>query len=307
MQINNLSIAEGIVEPLAPVPPPPLVALDGARILEIGLGLVGFDKVRGSSEATSIRRFRAFFGIGHAGISAMYNDLKHLGIQANRLLMAMNFLKLYDTEHVLAGRWGLNEKTIRELNRDTVKSIQGLKEKKVVWGDWNNEDIFVISVDGVHCRIREVRKDPSAKWFDHKSHGAGLAYELGIAIRSGKLVWIKGPFPASTHDVTIFRGVDDPQNSLKQKILPGQRGIADSGYQGEPEKISITRPGDSTEVKQFKARVKSRHETFNGRLKFFNVLDQAFRHDISQHKQCFESVCIAVQYDIETGHPLFEI
>jgi hypothetical protein len=30
-----------------------------------------------------------------------------------------------------------------------------------------------------------------------------------------------------------------------------------------------------------------------------------FWHDISQHKQRFESVCVAVQYDIENGHPLF--
>ncbi|MFN7879604.1 MAG: hypothetical protein ACK5P1_06300, partial [Sphingobacteriia bacterium] len=66
-----------------------------------------------------------------------------------------------------------------------------LKEKKVVWGEWGNEDIFIISVDGVHCRIQEVRKEPSAKWFDHKSHGAGVAYELGIAIRSGiHLLWL---------------------------------------------------------------------------------------------------------------------
>jgi hypothetical protein len=57
----------------------------------------------------------------------------------------------------------------------------------------------------------------------------------------------------------------------------------------------------------FKARVKSRHETFNGRIKSFLVLAMPFRHDISQHKQCFESVCLAVQYDIENGHPLFEI
>jgi hypothetical protein len=276
-------------------PDPPLVTLDGDRILKLGLKLVGFDKDRQGSESINLRRFRAFFGIGPRAVASLYNDIKHQRIQANRLLMALNFLKLYDSEHVLAGRWQINEKTLREINRDTVKAIQGQKNKKVVWGDWENEDIFIISVDGVHCRVQEVRKDPSAKWFDHKSHGAGLAYELGIAIRSGKLVWIKGPFPASTHDVTIFRDEDNPDNSLKQFIGEQQRAIGDSGYSGEPNKVSITRPGDSAEVKKFKARVKSRHETFNGRLKCFNVLDTAFRHDISQHQQCFEAVCIAVR------------
>jgi hypothetical protein len=47
--------------------------------------------------------------------------------------------------------------------------------------------------------------------------------------------------------------------------------IGDSGYRGDPKKVSITRPGDSIEMKRFKAQVKSRHEAFNGRIKSFLV------------------------------------
>jgi hypothetical protein len=127
-------------------------------------------------------------------------------------------------------------------------------------------------VDGIHSRISEVHKDCSAKCFDHKSHGAGLAYEIRIAIGSGNLVWIKCPFPASAHDITIFRGeaVEDetltknalaqPQapasKCLRDKIKDGQRAVGDFGYQGEPTKVSITQPGHSHEVKKVKARVK---------------------------------------------------
>jgi hypothetical protein len=98
-----------------------------------------------------------------------------------------------------------------------------------------------------------------------------------------------------------------PAECLKDKLDADERAIGDTGYRGEPTKVSITRPGDSAEVKKFKARVKSRHETFNARIKSFNVLNTAFRHAVTRHKECFESVCIAVQYDIENGHPLFEI
>ena len=91
------------------------------------------------------------------------------------------------------------------------------------------------------------------------------------------------------------------------KIPEGKRAIGDSGYKGEPSKISTTRPGDSREVKKFKARVKSRHETFNARLKSFNVLNSPFRHGFEQHKRVFESVCICIQYDIENGNGLFEV
>jgi hypothetical protein len=287
LNVRDVEAQEGapkVVETPLDNPPPPLPPLDEAQVLQLGLELAGFGPEQQRSDSINVRRLRAFYGIGPKAITSMHNDLKHLNIQVNQLLLALNFLKLYESEHVLAGRWKMNEKTLRVVNRATLKSIQWLKEKKVVWGEWGNEDIFIISVDGVHCRIQEVRKEPSAKWFDHKSHGAGVAYELGIAIRSGMLVWIKGPFPASTHDITMFRDEANPDHSLKEKIPTGKRGVGDSGYCGEPHKISTTRAGDTAEVKKFKARVKSRHETFNGRIKFFNVLSTAFRHDISQHK-----------------------
>jgi hypothetical protein len=253
-------------------PTPSLPSMGEAAVMSLGLDLAGFVG-RHSTPKTNNRRFRAHYGIGAAAVAATYMDLKVEGVQCNRLLMALNFLKLYDSEHVLSGRWKIDEKLLRESIRQTVQQIQDLKNKKIIWGEWGDEEIFVVSVDGVHCRIREVRKNPSTKWFDHKSHGAGLAYEIGIAIQSGNLVWIKGPFPASTHDITIFRGeaeVDEtltknagpaqPQapapECLRDKIKDGQRAVGDFGYQGEPTKVSITQPGDSHEVKKFKARVK---------------------------------------------------
>jgi hypothetical protein len=287
--------------PVVPeVPPPSLPALDEAQVMTLGLDLAGFVG-RHSTRIVNNRRFRAHYGIGAASVSAMYNDLRVEMVQCNRFLLALNFLKLYDTEHVLSGRWKLDERMLREIIKDTLLQIQNLKEKKIVWGEWEDEELFVISVDGVHCRVREVRKDPGAKWFDHKSHGAGVTYELGIAIRSGNLVWIKGPFPASTHDITMFRGEAEedatltgvappaqavmplvqPAECLKDKLDADERAIGDTGYRGEPTKVSITRPGDSAEVKKFKARVKSRHETFNARIKSFNVLNTAFRHAVT--------------------------
>jgi hypothetical protein len=221
--------------------------------------------------------------------------------------LSINWLKLYDTEHVLAGRWGLCEETIRNKVSNYLNKIQEMKESKVQWGGFEDEEIFIISVDGVHCRIQEVRKEPGAKWYSHKFNAAGVSYELGIAVRTDRLVWIKGPFPASQHDVTTFRSEDNPASGLKSMISETQRAIGDSGYRGEPEKISITRSGDSDAVKKFKARVKSRHETFNSRLKAFNVLDSAFRHGFEFHQRAFESVCLCVQYDIENGFGLFEV
>jgi DDE superfamily endonuclease len=277
---------------------------DENEILMLGLRLVGFE---GSHDSLSIRRFRAFFGVGPKALACLFNDLPKESKDVTKFLMAVNWLKLYDTEHVLAARWGLHKNTLRPIVKEYSKLTQDMKATKVVWGGFNFKEIFIVSVDGIHCRIQEVRKEPGAKGYSHKSNGPGLSYELGIAIRSNRLVWISGPFEASKHDISIFRRDDAPNEGLKAHIPDGKRAIGDSGYRGEPTKVSITREDDSGEVKKFKARAKSRHETFNGRLKSFNVLATAFRHGYDEHQTVFEAACICVQYGLENGYGLFEM
>ena len=150
--------------------------------------------------------------------------------------------------------------------------------------------------------------------YSHKFNGAGVGYELGIAIYSSRLVWIAGPFPASRHDLTIFRGgkPNEPRdpNALISMIPPGKKGIGDSAYTAEAGvngKMAVTRNEDTVALRKFKARAKARHETFNGRLKAFQVLDIPFRHRELVHVSVFEATCVAVQYDMDNGSPLFDM
>ncbi len=88
--------------------------------------------------------------------------------------------------------------------------------------------------------------------------------------------------------------------------------IGDSDYKGELSKISTTADVHSAEVKEFFARAKSRQETINTRLKYFNVLSCRFRHGKSVenklrlHQTCFEAICVLVQYDL-AEHGLMEM
>jgi hypothetical protein len=156
--------------------------------------------------------------------------------------------------------------------------------------------------------------NPGSAHYSHKFNGAGVSYELGIAIYSSRLVWISGPFPASRHDLTIFRGgkPNEPRdpNALISKIPQGKKGIGDSAYTAEARengKMAVTLNEDSDVLKKFKARAKARHETFNGRLKAFQVLDIPFRHRQLLHGSVFEAACVAVQYDMDNGYPLFDM
>ncbi len=226
------------------------VPIDEHNLLSLGLTLGGFPEFRQKVDDVlkMRRRFRAFYGVSPRALVALYHDLLTIfpKVDPGQLLMSMNWLKLYDTEHVMAGRWGLDEETIRRRVRDCISKIQQLKAAKVVWGGFNEEDTFIITVDGTHCRIQEVRTDPGAKWYSHKFNAAGVTYELGIAIRSNRLVWINGPFPASQHDITTFRLAQ----GLKELIPDGKRAIGDSGHKGEPAKISISRDGDNDLVRR---------------------------------------------------------
>jgi hypothetical protein len=129
---------------------------------------------------------------------------------------------------------------------------------------------------------------PSSGWYSKKFNKAGLAYELGIAIYHNQLVWINGPFPAGQNDKKIFN-----------KPV------------GNPDKITTRNSFDSDPVKKFKRRVKARHETFNGRLQAFGILNHPFRSTgptrLEKHKAAFEACCVIVQYEMDNGHPLFKV
>ena len=133
-------------------------------------------------------------------------------------------------------------------------------------------------------------------------------------------MWINGPFPAGArHDSTIFRGGTNAmkkenwdKSALYFKIPSGKRAVGDSGYKGVP-RVTVTRRKHSRGLKKFLTRAKQRQESFHTRLKSFHILRYRFRHGSSTeskmetHKMCVEAICVIVQYDLENGHPLFEV
>ena len=89
-------------------------------------------------------------------------------------------------------------------------------------------------------------------------------------------------------------------------IPEGKRAIADSGLRGST-KASTPKPGHSKEAKLFMSRVRSRMETLFKRFKDFGILRQRFRHDLDFHMEILHAVAVIVAYDLENGHPLFDV
>jgi hypothetical protein len=297
--------------------------LNPAGVFRYGLDLAGHQWPHQSLDKASkldIERFRQAYGLGPNTILLVFQDIQSRdmlgelaidrGSSMKDMLMALSWLKTYPMEHNHAGKWKLSENTARSRTWRYVRSFQGLKDHKVKWvcSDPNNlpDEIFICSVDGVHCQISEIRTKPDKNLCSFKNKKPGVVYELAIAVYDSRLVWINGPFFAGTGDIDVFR----MPGGLKSKIPEGKRVIADQGYVGESNICSIRNPLDTKEVKELKRRAKARHEVFNGRLKDFAILSQRFRStrdSLAKHKTVFEACCVLEQYDVEDGHPLFKV
>ena len=157
--------------------------------------------------------------------------------------------------------------------------MQLLKPGKIKFEGWGKNEVHIVSVDGTNFHTEEFRLELSSKWYDHKTYSCGLKYEFALAIRRNKLVWMRGPFPAGKlHDLTVFRGGSKKQgkknwdrDSLYFKLPQGMKAIGDSGYNGFPSKVTTSHGSHSKEFCQFIARAKDRQESFNSRLKAFNI------------------------------------
>lgn len=90
--------------------------LNPEEILFFGLLKVGFDECSQYRTRYSLRvaRFKAHFGVGPNTLRAILMDVRKEYDYAHLkyLLLSMNWLKLYDTEHVAAARWKHCEDTI---------------------------------------------------------------------------------------------------------------------------------------------------------------------------------------------------
>lgn len=290
------------------------------QMMHIGLTILKFSirKIQRAKHRTNRKRFTSHYGCSPRVASMIYEDLQRTQVAAARVsgkqqlkvrhfLMALHMLKVYPTEIQREAIFDLSPSYARKWVWFYVEKIAALKADKIVWPDnWDDEDIWIISVDGTHFWIKEPQHPEwsmDETYYSHKYNKAGLNYELGIDLARNRLVWMNGPFPAGSNDISIFI-----QHGLRDKLLTlAKVAIGDAGYNGHPLVLSTPNPLDDDDVKLFKSRALKRHEKFNGHIKTFRALDTRFRHSIARFQNVVEAVCVICQYQIETDKPLFDI
>jgi hypothetical protein len=295
-----------------------IVAVQG--MLQYGLELFyTTDRIaRVENLSTNIDRFNTKFGIQPVTACMLYEDLQKTNVDDARInqpddttlkffLLSLHYLRKYPTEDILESTFDYSPRYISRMLWQYVERIQALKAEKIVWPDGlNDQDLWVLSVDGTHCWIKEPSHpefSQDKKKYSHKLNKAGKSYELGIALNGG-LIWMNGAFDAGENDITIFR----KPNGLKDRLeLLGKKAIGDLGYRGEPKYVSFPNPNDCKGVALFKSRALKRHENFNCMTKVFEILAGRFRHGEDKFGKAFEAVCVLCQYKLENELPLYDV
>ena len=264
-------------------------------------------------------RIRSFFGAPCSIIAMVWNRIwerldpgekdevcKRGKPQCQYLLYALLFLKVYSTEEVHCSIVGWpSAKTFRKWSWFFINKIAELKEDVICLDKRFDElqaDVHVncfISVDGTDCPVFEPWPFDE-KMCSHKMNGPALKYEVAVAISTGFIVWVNGPFKGGKGDSEIFK------EGLKHHLLDNEYVEVDAGYRGDDAFMNPDMAANSRGRKN-KSIVRGRHENINSRLKIYNVLTTYFRHMkpkngyMKKHRICFDSVAVITQLKLEFG------
>ena len=202
-----------------------------ANMRAIGLKTAGFSYDRQNvSHRTNNARFSSAYGVSAKTLCAVFDDLKktNTDIKMEDFLLAMDTLKRYLPETDMAGRWKCDKKTYRRKWKEGVAAIASLRGAKIKFdpSEFPEDQVYLLTVDGVNFRRTEPRvgrdrkpaacgvehvEVPTAKnlgpgshWYNHKSHSAGITYEVGLDVRSSRICWINGPRPGKHLQPSYF-------------------------------------------------------------------------------------------------------
>lgn len=264
-----------------------------------------------SEECTDSERrlFRATIGVSFRIVAELWNILDPTTNISNRakpkhLLWTLVFLKVNETEPIHLKITGCKSRdTFRDWVGRFSAAIADLESRVIVFSnrfkDWDGTTRCLMCIDGTDVPIFEPGVRNSI-WWSHKFNGPGVRYEVGTCIRTGDIVWFRGPFPCNISDREIF------DNYLSTKLLPGEGVEADSGYVGRDQIFTPGVAKTSKERKQ-KSQVRGRQENVNARLKVFGVMKRWNNSDPAKHVVFARSVAVIVQLSFTHGEGLYEV
>ena len=150
------------------------------------------------------------------------------------------------------------------------------------------------SVDGTDFRTVEHTPFDSGR-YTHKFHGPGLRYEIALALATGWIVWINGPFRCGNWpDLRIAR------SALHDMIPRGEFYLADCGYRARDTPV-VTKNDIPANERDRMNKLMARHETVNTRFKDWGILLNRFDFAEEKHAVVFYAIAVITQIEIASG------
>jgi hypothetical protein len=152
-------------------------------------------RIRRARKETNVYRFRGHFGSNPIIYAEIWEDLQTTEVEEARVptkdlnihffLMAMHHLNCYPTEveretmSDISHKWGCNWCWY------CIEKVQALKAQKITWPDDFGNDIWVLTVDDIHCWIQEpghATWSLDSEYYSHKFAKDGINYELEMSL-----------------------------------------------------------------------------------------------------------------------------
>ncbi len=134
--------------------------LTESGILATGSNNSGFSfKVQGRTGKTiKLLYFTSFFGVEPPDIYDPFQDLceKHPHIIFQCEFMALNWLKMDETCHVMTLQWDFCEEHIAPKVKEYTELIESLFNQTISFEKFHKDQVYIVSVDAIHVVIKKV-------------------------------------------------------------------------------------------------------------------------------------------------------
>lgn len=262
------------------------------------------------------KRFKSCFGASAEVLARVFQQLEEFDIDTERnldsFLLCCFWLKNYDTEMVLAVRFGMSEKEIRRWLWFYAECLKELSTAliRLIPEDFDDRIALPMVVDGTHCMIYEPMHDlypMDSDYYSHKHHTACYAYQVTISTTESKILSLHGPYPAGKYNDKVMWKESGVQDLM---VDNGKRAIADGGYEGVPGVAVPIRRYHSQTTNIYFRRNRARVERTMGFLKNFRILANTFRvrkNRLIRHEQVFRAVGAIVATQLKEESSLFDV
>ena len=147
-------------------------------VLYNGLFYAGFDMKR--LNKNNLKRktawFKTFYGVEHTTMSPYLIDLRkeYPDIDYKVCFITFNWMTLYEVYPVLSARWKRSEEYIGSKIIECCMKMADFARNKIIRFALKHPVEIGRTLDCANFMIQEMRQDPHTKWFDWKTHSAGL-------------------------------------------------------------------------------------------------------------------------------------